>query len=250
VPGCGKILRPQGIGDDQRKSLETLGLALVESPLDHVHALARVARKREEGRNGGIFTDMQKYIHEMEYWLTYEAWRVIVCSDFMKAQVERSFQVPGDKIDIIYNGVDAPKFEFEWSEEDRLANKLALPKEIAMYGPIRPKESANSASTILVGQTLPVIVGGGNRERFEKFVRWYGLQDKVLFTGFMANRSLHQLPVRRRRGLPLYELFGIVALEGMAGRRRHVRRGRAPESAFTMTGTNFGRRRQSLAWQC
>lgn len=37
----------------------------------------------EEGRNGGIWTSVQRYIHDQEYWLTYEAWRVIVCSEFM-----------------------------------------------------------------------------------------------------------------------------------------------------------------------
>jgi glycogen synthase len=63
-----------------------------------------------------------------------------------------------------------------------------------------------------------LIVGGGHRERFESFVRWYGLENKVLFTGFMANRSLHQLyRVADVAVFPsLYEPFGIVALEGMA----------------------------------
>ncbi|MCG9895974.1 MAG: glycosyltransferase family 4 protein, partial [Fimbriimonadaceae bacterium] len=63
-----------------------------------------------------------------------------------------------------------------------------------------------------------VIVGGGNREHLERYVRWSGLQDKVLFTGFMANRSLHQLYRCADVAVfpSLYEPFGIVALEGMA----------------------------------
>lgn len=218
----------------------------------------------EEGRNGGIFTPMQKYIHEMEYWLTYEAWRVIVCSDFMKGQVERSFSVPGDKVDVIFNGVEAPKFEFEWSETDRMAwrNKLALPKEkIVMYVGRFVREKGiqlllNSASTILAVEpnTKFVIVGGGNRERFEKFVRWYGLQDKVLFTGFMANRSLHQLFRCADVAVfpSLYEPFGIVALEGMAAGAAVVTSdagGLKEVCVHNVTGTNFftgdG---QSLAW--
>jgi glycosyltransferase involved in cell wall biosynthesis len=67
----------------------------------------------EHGRHGGIFNETSTYIHQQEYWLTYEAWRVIVCSEFMKAEVERYFNVPGDKIDIIFNGVRREKFEFE-----------------------------------------------------------------------------------------------------------------------------------------
>lgn len=182
----------------------------------------------EKGRHGGIFNDTSRYIHEQEYWLTYEAWRVIVCSDFMRGEVASSFNVPWDKIDVIYNGVEARKFEFEWDEKERLAHraKLALPEErIVMYVGRFVREKGihvllNSASAVLAQEpnTKFLIVGGGHRERFEKFVEWNGLKDKVLFTGFMANRSLHQLyRVADVAVFPsLYEPFGIVALEGMA----------------------------------
>ena len=67
-------------------------------------------------------------------------------------------------------------------------------------------------------QTKFLIVGGGNRDQFERFVRWYGMRDKVLFTGFMANRSLQQVfRIADVAAFPsLYEPFGIVALEAMA----------------------------------
>lgn len=182
----------------------------------------------EYGRHGGIFTDTHRYIHEQEYWLTYEAWRVIVCSEFMKGEAERLFNCPADKIDIIYNGVNAAKFEFDWTEEERLAHraKLALPDEkIVMYVGRFVREKGiqvllNAASVVLAQEpnTKFLIVGGGHRERFEKFLDWAGLREKVLFTGFMANRSLFQLyRVADVAVFPsLYEPFGIVALEGMA----------------------------------
>lgn len=218
----------------------------------------------EEGRNGGIFSPMQKYIHEQEYWLTYEAWRVIVCSEYMKEQVGRSFACPQDKIEVIYNGVDAKKFEFEWDDDSRDAwrKKLALPKEkIVMYVGRFVREKGiqlllNSASTILANEpdTKFVIVGGGNRERFEKFVRWYGLQDKVLFTGFMANRSLHQLYRCADVAVfpSLYEPFGIVALEGMAAGAAVVTSdagGLKEVCLHNVSGTNFfAGNSNSLAW--
>lgn len=218
----------------------------------------------EEGRNGGIWTPLQKYIHEQEYWLSYEAWRVIVCSEFMRSEVQRSFQVPVDKVDVIFNGVDAQKFEFEWSEEERMAwrNKLALPNEkIVMYVGRFVREKGiqlllNAASTILAKEpnTKFVIVGGGNRERFEKFVRWYGLQEKVLFTGFMANRSLHQLYRCADVAVfpSLYEPFGIVALEGMAAGASVVTSdagGLKEVCLHNVTGTNFfAGNGESLAW--
>lgn len=182
----------------------------------------------EWGRHGGIFTSTHRYIHEQEYWLTYEAWRVIVCSDFMRGEVVRLFNSPYDKVDVIYNGVNPERFDFDWDEDARAKHraKLALPEEkIVMYVGRFVREKGihvllNAASVVLSQEpnTKFLIVGGGNRERFERFTEWAGLKDKVLFTGFMANRSLHELYRCADVAVfpSLYEPFGIVALEGMA----------------------------------
>lgn len=218
----------------------------------------------EEGRNNGIHNDMQRYIHEMEYWLTYEAWRVIVCSEYMRQEVIRSFNVPPDKIDVIYNGVDPSKFEFEWTPEEQEAwrARLALPEEkIVIYVGRFVREKGihvllNAASAVLaeMPNTKFVIVGGGHREKYEKFVRWYGLSDKVLFTGFMANRSLHMLyRVADVAVFPsLYEPFGIVALEGMAAKTPVVTSdagGLKEIVLYGQTGTlSYAGNAESLAW--
>lgn len=218
----------------------------------------------EHGRNGGIYNDLQKYIHESEYWLTYEAWRVIVCTEFMKSEVHKTFNCPDDKIDIIYNGVKKERFEFEWSEEERKnwRGKLARPEEsIVMYVGRFVREKGihvllNAASVVLANKpnTKFVIVGGGNRENLEKFVRWTGLKDKVLFTGFMANRSLHQLYRCADVAVfpSLYEPFGIVALEGMAAGAAVVASdagGLKEVVLHDQTGTSsYAGDPQSLAW--
>ena len=218
----------------------------------------------EMGRHGGIYNDTSKYIHEQEYWLTYEAWRVIVCTEFMREEVSKSFSVGWDKIDIIYNGVEASKFEFQWTAAERAAQRarLALPEEkIVMFVGRFVREKGiqvllNAAHVILAQEpnTKFMIVGGGHRERLERYAEWAGLKDKVLFTGFMANRSLHQLyRVADVAVFPsLYEPFGIVALEAMAagapvvasdagGLREVVR--------HDETGTlSFAGDPQSLAW--
>lgn len=182
----------------------------------------------EEGRNQGIHNEMQRYIHEQEYWLTYEAWRVIVCTEYMKGEVGRAFDVPDDKIDVIFNGVVASKFTFDWTENERMAwrSRFAQPDEkIVMYVGRFVREKGihvllSAASAILALQPSAkfVIVGGGNRAQFESFVRWYGLTGKVQFTGFMSGRNLLQTyRVADVAVFPsLYEPFGIVALEGMA----------------------------------
>ena len=218
----------------------------------------------ETGRHGGIFNDTSKYIHEQEYWLNYEAWRVIVCSDFMRGEVVRTFNTPYDKVDVIYNGVNASRFEFAWTEKERLTHraKLALPEEkIVMFVGRFVREKGiqvllNAASIVLSEEpnTKFLIVGGGQRERLEKFVEWAALKDKVLFTGFMANRSLHQLyRVADVAVFPsLYEPFGIVALEGMAAGAAVVSSDAGGLREVVIHGqtgtTSFAGSPESLAW--
>jgi glycogen synthase len=182
----------------------------------------------EWGRHGGIYSATSKYIAEQEYWLTYEAWRLIVCSDFMRGEAVRLFSTPFDKIDIIYNGVNASKFEFDWTESEREKRRSAFAKpdeKVVIYVGRFVREKGihvllNAAHAVLSKEpnTKFLIVGGGQRDRFENFVRWAGLSDNVIFAGFQANRALHELYRCADVAVfpSLYEPFGIVALEGMA----------------------------------
>lgn len=235
-----------------------------ELKYDYKLPLVATVHATENGRHGGIFNDTSRYIHEQEYWLTYEAWRVIVCSDFMKSEATRIFNTPSDKIDVIYNGVDPHKFDFEWSNKERDAHraKLAEPDEkIVMFVGRFVREKGiqvllNAASVILAQEpkTKFLIVGGGNREKLERFVQWAGLGDKVLFTGFMANRSLHMLYRCADVAVfpSLYEPFGIVALEAMAADAAVVTSDAGGLQEVVLhdeTGTtSFANDPESLAW--
>ena len=76
--------------------------------IKHLYHLPLIAtiHATEHGRNHGIYTDLQHKIHHQEWELTYEAWRVIVCSTYMKREVEHLFQLPHDKVDVLPNGID------------------------------------------------------------------------------------------------------------------------------------------------
>ncbi len=182
----------------------------------------------EWGRHGGIFSDISKYIAEQEYWLTYEAWRLIVCSEFMKGEAVRLFNTPADKVDVIFNGVDSAKFEFDWSEAERLETRRRFAhdeEKIVIYVGRFVREKGiqvllNAVHAVLAEEpkTKFLIVGGGVRDKFESFTRWAGLGESVNFTGFMSGRQLHELYRCADVAVfpSLYEPFGIVALEGMA----------------------------------
>jgi glycogen synthase len=218
----------------------------------------------ERGRNNGIHTPLQRTIHEQEYWLTYEAWRVIVCTEYMKREVNSAFSCPTDKIDVIYNGVNADKFAFQWTPAERAEAraKLAKPNEkIVMFVGRFVREKGiqvllQAASSILAEEpnTRFIIVGGGHRDHLERFVRWFGLGDRVHFTGFTAGQALLQLYRCADVAVfpSLYEPFGIVALEGMAAGAAVVSSdaGGLPEVVLhDITGTtSYAGDPGSLAW--
>ena len=198
--------------------------------LKHDYALPMIAtvHATEEGRNNGIHNGMQAYIHEQEYWLTYEAWKLIVTTEFMKAELIRSFNVPPDKVQRIYNGVNAERFQFEWPDSERLALRRQYAEDdekIVMYAGRFVREKGiqvllNAASAVLAQEpkTKFILVGRTQDDKFQRFVRWYGLGDRVIFPGFKSGRSLYEMyRIADVAVFPsLYEPFGIVALEGMA----------------------------------
>lgn len=73
----------------------------------HLPLLATI-HATEHGRNRGIHTQLQKHIHDSEWLLAYEAWRVICCSQAMCAELAQVLAVPRDKLEVIPNGVGCP----------------------------------------------------------------------------------------------------------------------------------------------
>ncbi|HWH33198.1 MAG TPA: glycosyltransferase family 4 protein, partial [Egibacteraceae bacterium] len=95
----------------------TTGLPLVAT----IHAT-------EYGRHQGYLPGpMNKFIHQAEWWLTYEARRVITCSAYMREQAERIFELPRGKVDTIPNGVTTEDFALLDGEELAALREAATP---------------------------------------------------------------------------------------------------------------------------
>ncbi|HEX8345469.1 MAG TPA: glycosyltransferase family 4 protein, partial [Actinoplanes sp.] len=75
---------------------------------DHLDIpLVATIHATESGRHQGwLPEEHNRTIHSVERWLAREAVRVIVCSDYMKVEVGRLFEVPADRTDVVPNGVD------------------------------------------------------------------------------------------------------------------------------------------------
>jgi len=193
----------------------------------HVPLIATI-HATEFGRNQGIHSDINRYINSIEWQLAYEAWRVIVCSGFMKGEVEYALQAPPDKIDIIYNGIHAEKFDFPFPDDEAAAFRAqyAAPEEKLLFfvGRLVREKGAH----ILI-EALPkvraqyhdaklILVGGGYRDHLVQLANHLGVARHVYFTGFVPDDALLRLyKVIDVACYPsLYEPFGIVALEAMA----------------------------------
>ncbi len=181
----------------------------------------------EIGRREGTHTDTERMIHETEAWLTYEAWRVICCSEYMVSHVKWAFGLPNDKLVMVPNGVNTHVYApLEKQDLTAFRRGFALPDEklVLFVGRLVYEKGAhvliNAIPKILAKVNAKfVIVGSGYmKEQLSNIVKSMSLEHKVLFTGFLDEEDLLKLQKCADVSVvpSLFEPFGIVALEAMA----------------------------------
>lgn len=180
----------------------------------------------EHGRNNGIFTPLQKKIHEHEKKLVENADRVICCSSSMAKEVVRLFKISADKISVVENGVvpanvNAPAFSAE--ERARYAppdapllffvGRLVREKGVEVLIKAMPRILArNPAVKAVISGKGPML------PHLKEQAQALGVAESVVFTGFITDRERNRLFASCDVAVfpSLYEPFGIVALEAMA----------------------------------
>jgi glycogen(starch) synthase len=182
----------------------------------------------EAGRNWGLHNDLQRYIGDVEWWLAFEAWRVICCSGYMFDEVMRIFQLPADKVDVIPNGVNASEFEAD-SDIREFRRRYAADDEKIVYfvGRLVHEKGVhvliNAMPKVLAhfGKAKLVISGKGPAMDYLKsLASQLGIWEKVYFTGYVDDETRNNLYKAADIAVvpSLYEPFGITALEAMAAR--------------------------------
>lgn len=187
------------------------------------------ATERGRGR-GHLQGEQAQRINDAEWWLTYEAWRVICCARYMAQEVMDYFGTPADKVDVIPNGVDPTPFQaLEGEDLTAFRARWAFAEEkIVLYiGRLVYEKGVEvlvrAAPLVLaqVPQAKFIIAGKGPElERLRQLVGELNLASKVLLVGFIDDDTRNRLyKVADVAVFPsLYEPFGIVALEAMAAR--------------------------------
>lgn len=202
-----------------------------------VHALERVKRElgrrvmftvhsTEFGRCGNqLFDGRSRTIRDIEWLGTSLADRVVCVSRALAAEVQRIYSTPAEKVSVVYNGVDAHRFD---ADVDRAAARIAI--GVGENDPLVlfvGRMTWQKGPDLLLGAIPDVLrhrsdarfafVGDGDmRSALEAQAGAAGLIDSVRFLGARAGSELVGLfksadvvcvPSRN-------EPFGIVVLEG------------------------------------
>lgn len=179
----------------------------------------------ESGRNNGIRTDMQKYINDTEWLLTYEASEVIVNSNYMKSEIQRLFGLPFEKINVVPNGINLNNFNNVYRDYDfrrRFAmdnekiilfmGRLVYEKGIQHLIAAMPKilDHYHDVKLVIAGK-------GGMLDELRAQANNLGISQKVYFAGYLNSKDVQKM--YRCADISVfpstYEPFGIVALEAM-----------------------------------
>jgi glycogen(starch) synthase len=178
----------------------------------------------EYGRQHGIQNPGQQYISDVEWWLTYEAARVIVCSEAMRLEVRNLFGLRDGHVTVIPNGIDLKPEAPGPGAPPRDA--FAAPSERLLFhiGRLVPEKGArvllNAMPMLLENHPVRLVIGGTGAYGAElrRQASLLGVASSVDFIGFVddetADALFHYADVVVVPST--YEPFGIVALEAMA----------------------------------
>lgn len=222
---CNRLIAEYGKFDIVHAHDWIVGFAATVVKHSYTIPMVATIHATEHGRNSGIYNDTQRYIHNVEWFLTYEAWKVIVNSNYMRNETANIFSLPENKVRIIPNGVELDKFKgidrdlafrrrFAQDKEKiiffvgRLVNEKgvqvlidAVPKILTYYYDVK---------VVIAGK-------GPELDNLKAKARWMNISDKVYFTGYISDEDLAKLYKCADISVfpSLYEPFGIVALEGI-----------------------------------
>ncbi len=186
------------------------------------------ATERGRGQGNLLNRGHSDQIDAIEWGLTYEAWRVIVCSRFMAGQVQAFFETPADKIDIVPNGVRLRRRPFASAAERQAFRAQFVPpgaplvfsvSRLVYEKGVQVLIDAWPATRAAFPGARLLLAGVGEYMDPLKQRAWdLGLGHEIIFAGHISEHEKDKLFAAADLAVfpSLYEPFGIVALEAMA----------------------------------
>lgn len=149
--------------------------------------------------------------------------KIIAVSNSTKGDIEKNYDIPSSRIKVIYNGFGKSKESYKDKE-----GSFSIPKNpyILYVGTIQPRKNIHALITAFeqIHKTHPkyrlVVVGkmGWLFGDIFEHVLEIGLEDHVIFTGYVSNAQLAALYRKATCFVfpSFYEGFGIPLLEAMS----------------------------------
>lgn len=192
------------------------------STLAAIHDVPLVATFHSTMRGkhgGGVPPGQDSTVHAVESWLAHTADHVIALSKFMTREVIAGFEVPAERVHRVPNGID-PTW---WSTGEHADGRDPL---VLTWGRVQYEKGfqvlARAMSTLRsrVPNVECIIAGRGSYlPELQSQIDIEGVSDIVRLVGFLPDVKLRD--TIHRAGcvaIPsLYEPFGVVALETLAG---------------------------------
>lgn len=183
----------------------------------------------EAGRHQGwLPDDFSASIHAVEWWLTFEARRVITCSQHMRWEVTRLFELPAEKVDVLPNGIDLAEWTTDPDEvaAARAAYAGSTDGPLVLFaGRLEWEKGVHTLVDALprLRRRFPglrlVIVGKGSQQaELEALARRRRVSRAVTFAGWLTEGGLRSISAAADVAVvpSVYEPFGLVALEAAA----------------------------------
>ncbi len=154
--------------------------------------------------------------------------RIATVSYYSKEDICRTYQIPADDIDVVYNGVN--KIYTVTSEEDKATTREKYTNGEAYFlyiGSLHPRKNicgllrAFDAFRTSVDSDIKLVITGGEMFKTSDITRTYEgmrFKDDVVFTGRLPIEELHQVlgAALAMTFVPYFEGFGIPVIEGMS----------------------------------
>ncbi|WP_335348267.1 glycosyltransferase family 4 protein [Bacillus sp. JJ1503] len=179
----------------------------------------------EYGRNKGIHTELQKFIHDKEQQLITQADTIIVCSEYMKRELNQVFRLRNEKkLHIISNGTAA---NTHVKDGLKALEVMPIQKNKRLIFSIGRIVKEKGFDTIIeaaqkMQRQFPdvyfIVAGKGPLlDKYQRMVDRLQLQNLLFFVGYVSDEQRTALLNLCRMAVfpSRYEPFGIVALEAM-----------------------------------
>lgn len=209
-------------------------LAMEQAKGRHHQPLVMTIHSTEYGRCGNqLFEGQSRRIRELEWEGTYLANRVICVSKALRDEVQQLYSAPGDKMHVIYNGVDVSRFDMRINTRStRRQYDLGRDDAVVLFAGRMTRQKGPDLLIEAVPGLLQrhpearfVFAGDGDlRAGLEQRAADLGVTPATRFVGHRAGADIVRLfktadlvcvPSRN-------EPFGIVILEAWSARKAVV----------------------------